>query len=219
MINHDELCNSMRAKIDLAGLAAAHMQYPGTTWGKFFDTNAYIHAAAHHALRLNAELKPRANCIDIGAGFGYVALALECLGHQCTAWDGPAEVLQAIAPCIPVSHRIFKMIKRKMGVREMPFDRPDVQPIIRGAYDLITLHGVWPMRDAEGWWDVTDYAWLGGIFIRALAPGGRLEILANRGDQLETCTNIGPWNVLINPEISYGVGDNVIDVRRATAIV
>jgi SAM-dependent methyltransferase len=176
-MTHRDLVVKVLAKIDRPGLTRAWEGNMGSTWDKFFDVEQFVHHACIHALRFQerwGENNPeRKRCADIGCGFGYVALALECLGHTCLAWDNDAPVLRAAAQCIPVSQRNFQTILRN-----------DPAELLQ-TYDLIFLHGVFPMRDANGWWRWRDYEALCRKLIAALNPGGLLEIIVNRGDELE----------------------------------
>lgn len=180
-MTHRELVSAMLGKIDRPGLTRVWEQFMGSTWDKFFDVEMFVHYSAIHALRFQEMWGPESpdkkKCADIGCGFGYTALGLECLGHDCLAWDNDASVLRAAAQYIPVRERNFQTIFR---------NEPNE---LLQKYDLIFLHGVFPMRDANGWWRWVDYEALCRKFIAALAPGGLLEIIVNRGDELEMICN------------------------------
>lgn len=207
----EQLATAILKKIDLVGLKHVAQVYPQNTWQKFYNAQEFAPRAAEHALRLDAELQPGSRCLDLGCGFGYVALALEILGHNCAAWDAPSPVLRNVAHMIPVKLRIFRQIKRG----------EDLAPELTGPYDLIFLHGVWPMRDSADWYAWHDYVEQAGQLATALAPGGRVEILVNRGDELEKICNAPAWELLARntaDDLSATVADNCITIRRAAAV-
>ena len=206
-MTHSDLIREMHRRIDRFALQRIQDVWPCTTWTKFFDVDQYVSVAAEHALRLSEYLpNPNARCLDLGCGFGYVALALECLGHKCVAWDAPAEVLRNVQHAIPVSERIFLSIERR-----------DDKEFLK-KFDLIILHGVWPMRDAGGWWEWKDYRTLGERLVAALNPGGLLEIICNRGEEIPTMCNPDLWAMLASEELTIDVTDNVITARRAAPV-
>jgi hypothetical protein len=208
-MNRDELVAECLARIDLVGLKRVRAVYPKCTWDKFFDAGEFMVPAAEHALRFDEEMHAGSRCIDIGCGFGYVALALNVLGHECLAWDNNVPVLKQVANMIPIRGRIFKEITRA-GLRE--------GCELRGGYDLIFLHGVVPMRDAGGWWQWADYADLALALLAALNPGGRMEWIINRGDQIPTVTNTAAWLGLLGQGFNLCVADNVVTVRRMAEV-
>lgn len=208
-MTRDELVRECLARIDLVGLKRVCEVFPNTTWTKFFDAGAFLPAAAEHAQRFDDEMHAGSRCIDIGCGFGYVALALNVLGHSCIAWDNNVQVLKNVANMIPIRERIFKEITRA-GLQE--------GTELAGQYDLIFLHGVIPMRDAGGWWQWADYAALAQSFLPALNPGGRMEWIVNRGDQLPVVTNTAAWLGLLGPGLNLCVADNVVTVRRMAEV-
>ena len=211
-MNHDELVAEMGRRIDRHQLRVCRDVFPGTTWDKFFNVNDFLPVAAAHALRLEVGLPAGARCLDVGAGFGYVSLGLECLGHQCTAWDAPAPVLENVARGLPLPRWVFEKIERqKIG---------EMQMLTRlHEYDLIFLHGVVPMRDAAGWWEWPDYAFLALGLSDMLAPGGTMEWIINRGDQVPVAADPARWASLMETGLSFGVADNVVTVRRAPMAV
>lgn len=201
-MTHRELVLAMHNRIDRDGLRRVHEVFNLTTWSKFFDVEPFVDQAAIHALRFNETLKPKSRCADIGCGFGYTALALECLGHTCLAWDAPADVLKNVAHCIPVKERNFQMIHRGDDGKEF-----------LQTFDLVFLHGVFPMRDARGWWGWDDYRELVIKLIHGLNPGGLLEIIVNRGDEEPMICDAERWGRLALPG-SLQVADNVITFYR-----
>lgn len=202
-MHQSELVAEMLKRIDVKGMERVREVFPNTTHDKFFRVEEFVNAAAAHAIRLNDELQPRSRCLDVGCGFGYVALALECLGHSCVAWDNTAPVLRNVALMIPLKERMFVEIRRDGEQRELT-----------DAYDLIFLHGVVPLRDAGGWWDWPSYSEFFRMLMNALNPGGMLEIIANWGDQIPVACNATAWDLLMHPGLSCSVGGNIITVRR-----
>jgi SAM-dependent methyltransferase len=201
----NELLHLMHSRIDHDVLHSVHDRFRNSVWEKFFDEAAYCRAAAEHALRLDKFIPRGARCLDLGCGFGYVALALECLGHRCIAWDIPNEMLRAVAQAIPVSERCFAFVSR-----DPPTQFQWVPPVGFGEFDLIILHGVFPMRDAVGWWEWKDYAKLLESLMRCLRYNGLIEVIVNRGDQL---------SVICNRKIDivgyeYEISDNIISIQR-----
>jgi hypothetical protein len=206
IVTHRDLVLQMLTRIDLPGMRRTHEMFAGTTWDKFFDVQAFVHAAANHALRLNQSLWPQSKCLDVGCGFGYVALALECLGHPCVAWDVPARVLETVAQFLPIRDRMFLTITR------------DQRPLQRG-FDLIFLHGVVPIRDSIGWWSWEDYAHLARTLLSDLNAGGMMEWICNRGDQIPVACNPAEWAGIMPHGMTCDVSDNSIVVRREGATV
>ncbi len=195
-MTHAELYEVCLSRIDRDGMRRIQKANPNCTWSKFFDVEAFLAPACAHALRF--ELKPGSNCIDVGCGFGYTALALERLGHNCVAWDNVSPILQQVSECVPVKNWNFKTITRNDGAE------------LLGNYDLIYLHGVWPLRDAGGWWGGHDYASFARSLLAGLNDGGVLEIICNRGDQEP---------VMLGAAIPGArISDNVITVRREAAL-
>jgi SAM-dependent methyltransferase len=210
--NPAALADAILKKIDLVGLKRVEGVYPNSTWTKFFNAGEYAYAGAMHAARLDADLPRGARCLDIGCGFGYVALGLEILGHTCIAWDTPSPILRNVAHMIPVSGRVFRTIEPGVSLRSELY----------GYFDLIFLHGVFPMRGPKGWWEWADYANLAVELVDTLNPGGRLEILVNRGDELEKICNSAAWMMLAKnagDDFDATVEDNCIRVRRSGAVV
>jgi hypothetical protein len=203
----EDLVHQMYLRIDrhrLNEIQAAHLH---SAWDKFFDVEAYCHYAAGHALRF-AEFLPRgASCLDVGCGFGYVALALECLGHPCTAWDTPHQLLVDVGRALPVSQRCYEHIQR-----EGPW------PHLAPPYQLIFLHGLWPMRDAAGWWDWPSYARLARRLLGGLAPGGTLEIICNNGEQVPLMCEPGQWERLLERGYVVDIARNVITVHKDATV-
>jgi len=199
----NDLIAECRNRIDVIGLSRVHGVYPKSVWNKFFDFENFLPIACNHALRFDEELQPGSRAIDVGCGFGYVALALEVLGHTCVAWDTPSPVLRNVAHMIPVRERNFKVITREMDSPELLAD-----------YDLILLHGVWPMRDAGGWWELPDYVRLAAGLGAGLKPGGRMEILVNRGDELPKICNWAAWKLAVDEYTTVAIDDNCITFRR-----
>lgn len=196
-MTHADLVELVLNRIDRVGLDRVSQVFRDTTWEKFFDVDPFVHAACQHALRFDEFLPRSASCIDIGCGFGYTALALEMLGHSCVAWDNDVSVLRNVSYHVPVRNWNFKTIVRNSGEE------------LFGRYDLIFLHGVWPMRDAAGWWEVCDYQALMRSFMGALSPNGRIEIIINRGDELDKIVSgFGGWP-------GCDIADNVITVHPA----
>jgi cyclopropane fatty-acyl-phospholipid synthase-like methyltransferase len=208
-MTRDELVAECLARIDLVGLRRVNEVYPNSTWSKFFNAGEFLNAAAEHALRFDEEMHPGSRAIDVGCGFGYVALALNALGHSCVAWDNNVQILKNVANMIPIRERIFKEITRA-GLQE--------GAELAGNYDLIFLHGVIPMRDAGGWWQWADYAALAKSFLPALNPGGRMEWIVNRGDQLPVVSNTTAWLGLLGQGFNLCVADNVVTVRRMAEV-
>lgn len=194
-MTHEKLVREMHRRINADGLTAVNTLYPGTTWQKFFDPIPFVWYAADHAMRFQEMwggpgCPEKKKCADIGCGFGYTALALECLGHDCLAWDNDAPILRAVATCIPVRERNFQTIFRNEPAELMQ------------TYDLIFMHGVFPMRDANGWWKWADYEALCRKLIAALNPGGNLEIIVNRGDELDMiCTGATASGMSVNDNV------------------
>lgn len=212
MMTPDELAKLCMSKIDMVALRQTHQCFRNTTWEKFFHVPEFVAAAANHAVRLDAELMAGSRVLDLGCGFGYVAFALEMLGHKCCAWDAPAQVLKNVANAIPVSGRVFRQIEPGKSLR----------PELFGNFDLIILHGVFPMAGPAGYWQWDDYAGLAAELIDTLNPGGVLEILVNRGDELEKICNGAAWDMLVRgagEDFSATIVDNCITVRRMGAAI
>lgn len=205
---YNDLIAEMRARIDGRQLAAAREKCPNSTWDKFFRLDDFLPVAAGHALRLSEGLEPNARVLDVGAGFGFVSLGLEILGFRCTAWDAPAPILETVAAAVPVSNWVFEKIERqKIG--------PMAALTKMQEFGLIFLHGVVPMRDAAGWWEWPDYAHLIGYLSDMLAPGGQMEWIINRGDQLPIAADPRCWAAAMEPGLSFDISDNVVTVYRA----
>jgi hypothetical protein len=205
-MEHADLVAECHKRIDAVQLRVCHDVFQNTTWEKFFKTEEFLPIAAAHALRYDAELPRGAACLDVGAGFGFVSLALECLGHKCTAWDAPAPILQNVSRAIPLTRWHFEKIERRIVV----------PAAIADDYGLIFLHGVIPLRDDAGWWEWPDYAFLADNLAGMLAPGGRMEWLINRGDQLPIATDPAAWRQWWKPGWeTVDINDNAVNIRRA----
>lgn len=204
---HGELASECLARIDHYGLQECRAKFPQTTWEKFFNAPEFVAAAAAHALRFHEQIPPASTCLDLGCGFGYTALCLEILGHKCTAWDAPADILQSVRRYIPVENWILDKIERGKSLN------------LFGGYELIFLHGVFPMRDAAGWWDWPAYARLVGQLIEVLAPVGLLEIIVNRGSEIPVCCDPAAWSALMDTGAAVDISDNVVTVRRCAPVV
>lgn len=208
-MTHHELVLEMHRRIDKDQLRQAHESFTGTTWGKFFDVDAFVHLAAGHATRLNESLRPGCRCLDLGCGFGYVALALECLGHTCVAWDTETPVLRAVGPAIPVSKRVYLPILR--GGTNITSDR---------LFDLIIMHGVVPMRDDAGWWLWSDYEMMAQALVCLLRSGGIMEWIVNNGDQVPVACDPSNWQMFaVLHEVLHTVNENIITIRTPSCAV
>lgn len=197
-----ELAARIKSKLDLAHLAICSEKFGTLVWHKFFDVDRFLSVQAEHALRLSALIPPFSRCLDVGAGFGYCALALQELGHDVIAHENDYAAIREISKAIPVPWH-FEPIRRCEGLA-----------LSGTPFELIVCHGVIPIRDSVGWWEWLDYAGIAGDMLQRLAHGGVMEIIVNRGEGGECALVQDRWNSVTPDGVSVAVVDNVIHGRR-----
>lgn len=154
--------------VNLDALAAVRPE-PPCKHDKFFDAAVYCQRMLDNYARLTSRITPKRH-LDVGAGFGYLAIALEAAGCETTSLDVPNECLQRVAPIIG-GRRVWWRLK---AGEPLPDDLV--------GFDSITMLGVAPMlRDVNNGtpWMVNQYAFLAADQLKRLRPGGLLMWLIN----------------------------------------
>lgn len=142
-------------------------------WDDFYRASHRIRSGDPNAalVREAAELPP-GRALDLGCGEGADAIWLAQQGWEVRAVDVSTVALDRTASHAiqsDVSHRL------KVGVYDVMIDEP---PIHTAAYDLVTAHFLHVPRE--------DFDDVYRRIATAVAPGGRLLVVAHHPDDVES---------------------------------